>query len=372
MKVRRYQARSQGEKMSKSLDLIAKKIYAGSARPAVRLLALRAVASAPERNERAEIAALADFVKRRVKFRRDPYAIEMLGDIEDMLEQGAGDCDCMTIGLGQLMASIGYPVRARAIGDTKLRHVFPEVYLKSEGRWMPVDLTKPGDPYTMPAARFPMEAIVYPTGQGPGYYRARKQENLGSWLSEGINKVVGKKTGKALEKGVKDVTRIAGQTVKAVSSVIPVVGPAVSKFVDIGQASIHLGEDPAKMSWTSIADVAASDPAAGQELAALKTQAEALKSVKAGKSDVPDWPSILAMAPSNPELALQLGQARYQINVKKGKQKKADTNWAQLQSVVAQTRVSVTSASSLAASLKSSNLVPIAVAIGAAYFIFSR
>jgi hypothetical protein len=95
---------------------------------------------------RGEIKALFEWVQQNIRYTKDPFRVEVLHSARRMLELRAGDCDDMTILLGDMLEAIGHPVRIVLAGPDPLRprlfsHVYLEVYDK--GRWIPLDPTMP-------------------------------------------------------------------------------------------------------------------------------------------------------------------------------------------------------------------------------------
>jgi transglutaminase-like putative cysteine protease len=93
-----------------------------------------------------EVCALFDFVRRRIRYTRDIWGIELLHTARRMLELRAGDCDDMTILLGAMLLSTGHPVRLVLAGYRPAKphgytHIYPEVNVW--GRWMAADPTLP-------------------------------------------------------------------------------------------------------------------------------------------------------------------------------------------------------------------------------------
>lgn len=102
-----------------------------------------------------EISALFDWVRGNVRYTRDIFRVELLHSARRMLELRAGDCDDMTILLGAMLQSIGYPVRLALVGFRPLRphlysHIYPEVLVR--GRWLALDATMPRPPGWSPPA----------------------------------------------------------------------------------------------------------------------------------------------------------------------------------------------------------------------------
>jgi transglutaminase-like putative cysteine protease len=98
----------------------------------------------PPKDRVGEVTALFEWVRRNIRYTRDIFRTELLHSARRMLELRAGDCDDMTILLGALLRSTGYPVRLALVGFRRDRphaysHIYPEVFVR--GRWIPLDAT---------------------------------------------------------------------------------------------------------------------------------------------------------------------------------------------------------------------------------------
>lgn len=107
----------------------------------IRKMATSAVqlARVPDKDTRGELAALYDFVTRRVRYTRDPIGLEWVQNPARTLAEGVGDCDDIACALGSLAQSIGIPVRYAIGGPAPGRYS----HIWAEGRdrqtWIPVD-----------------------------------------------------------------------------------------------------------------------------------------------------------------------------------------------------------------------------------------
>lgn len=95
-----------------------------------------------------EISALFDWVKRKIRYTKDIYKVELLHSARRMLELRAGDCDDITVLLAAMLESTGHPVRLVIVGrDPNRKHLFSHIYLETlyRDRWIPLDatMTKP-------------------------------------------------------------------------------------------------------------------------------------------------------------------------------------------------------------------------------------
>jgi hypothetical protein len=122
------------------------------------------VRSVPAFNDLAEASALYEWVKRNIRYTKDPVTKEKLYPPQELLKIRAGDCDDISMLLGALGIAIGYPARLATISaDPTQPNEFSHVYVELEvppgsGYWLPLD-----------AARLDSQFGVEP----PMYFRKR-------------------------------------------------------------------------------------------------------------------------------------------------------------------------------------------------------
>jgi hypothetical protein len=115
-------------------------------------------------NDIGEANAVYEWVKRNIRYTKDPVTKEKLYPPQELLKIRAGDCDDISMLLGALMIALGYPARLATIAaDANQPNEFSHVYLEAEvppgsGQWIPMD-----------AARVDAQFGVEP----PIYYRKR-------------------------------------------------------------------------------------------------------------------------------------------------------------------------------------------------------
>lgn len=116
--------------------------------PELRFLAEDIVQHCKNKDYKCEINSIYNWVRKNIRFTRDPYRVEMLRDPLVNIERGNGDCDDHTIILNSLLQSIGHPTRVVLVASRKkhpdiFNHVFTEVAVDTtEGRkWIPLDTT---------------------------------------------------------------------------------------------------------------------------------------------------------------------------------------------------------------------------------------
>lgn len=169
-------------------------VQAGKRNPVVRSRMIReALNGVQERNSRAEVKAVLDWVRRRVRYVRDPDTIELIQGADTTLNIGHGDCDDFVILARSALESIGYPTRSKVVGRDRdnYAHVLMEVYDPKERRWFSIDPIAKDKPFGWQPLAAASE--VYPnmgdhTALMTGYplrYRERKPYNR--LMQMGIN-----------------------------------------------------------------------------------------------------------------------------------------------------------------------------------------
>lgn len=107
------------------------------------------VKGVPERNHKAEVNALFNWVKSNIRFIQDPDGAEMLMAPLYTIQRGAGDCDDLSTLLNTLAAAIGYRTKFVTIkADKNYPDRFSHVYSKIliDGRWVPADPSQKDKP----------------------------------------------------------------------------------------------------------------------------------------------------------------------------------------------------------------------------------
>lgn len=112
--------------------------------PKVRKLALNILAfyNVPSHFYIDESIAIADYIKKKVRYVRDPDGIEYLQDPKDLIEQmeianAQGDCDDMALLTATLLLSIGHQPKFRAVRYSKsfgnYNHIYVVDYENNKG-----------------------------------------------------------------------------------------------------------------------------------------------------------------------------------------------------------------------------------------------
>jgi Transglutaminase-like superfamily len=107
--------------------------------PQINRLARDIVRSAPAFDDLAEANALYEWVRRNIRFTKDPVNKETLYPPAELLKIRAGDCDDISMLLATLLMSVGYEARLMTVaasGD-EFSHVYVEANIN--GQWIPLD-----------------------------------------------------------------------------------------------------------------------------------------------------------------------------------------------------------------------------------------
>jgi hypothetical protein len=115
-------------------------------------------------DEIGEIEALYSWVKRSIRYTKDPVTKEKLYPPQELLKIRAGDCDDISMLLAAFLIAIGYPARWITLSaNSQSPDEFSHIYVEAEapagsGNWIPMD-----------AARLDSQFGIEP----PVYYRKR-------------------------------------------------------------------------------------------------------------------------------------------------------------------------------------------------------
>lgn len=104
----------------------------------------------PEKDWRAEVEAIFEFVRRNVRYTLDPYDLELFQRARRSLENRTADCDDQVILSGALLQAVGYPIRLVIIDTGKggYSHIYLHVGVPpmNPNKWIPFDLTAVNEP----------------------------------------------------------------------------------------------------------------------------------------------------------------------------------------------------------------------------------
>ena len=133
-----------------TLAWMAKFIRDGQQDQRVRELAERLVAGIFSHDYLSEYAAVLNWVRANIKYRRDPRTIEQVKTPQIVLQTQNGDCDDMAVLIGTLVGSLGAQVRLVAgamrgapivprTGKPMLSHVWVEAFDPKSDCWVVLD-----------------------------------------------------------------------------------------------------------------------------------------------------------------------------------------------------------------------------------------
>jgi len=126
----------------------------------IRHLATEITRNIPSKSPTRELYALYQWVRKNIRYRKDPRGMEWLQTPCRTLTEGAGDCDCLATLIGALAESLGHPTRLVTVGPTKLlpKHVAVESW--DGKRWITLDpvLEESGDTAVSEPGKFGMQA----------------------------------------------------------------------------------------------------------------------------------------------------------------------------------------------------------------------
>jgi len=121
-------------------------IEAGKRDQAVRQLAERILRlyHVPNYQYVSELAALHDWVRRNIRYTKDPHEVEYIQTPRRLLQTRMGDCDDMAVLLGSLAEVVGHPVGIKVVSryaDKNYHHVYPVAEI--DGRQYGLDASVP-------------------------------------------------------------------------------------------------------------------------------------------------------------------------------------------------------------------------------------
>jgi hypothetical protein len=107
--------------------------------PSIIRLATDIIRGVPAFDDLAEANALYEWVRRNIRFTKDPVNKEKLYPPAELLKIRAGDCDDISMLLGTLLMAVGYPARLMTVaaGGDEFSHVYVEGNIN--GEWIAMD-----------------------------------------------------------------------------------------------------------------------------------------------------------------------------------------------------------------------------------------
>lgn len=134
---------------------------------ALRFHATQILRSVPSKDVIGEARAIYAWVRRNIRYQKDPLGIETVQSPVVTLRLRAGDCDDHSALVVGLAAAVGIPGRFRVIGTSSesFIHIWPELLVG--GKWLPADTTEGGGLGWRPR-RFPVERVYSLAGKVDG------------------------------------------------------------------------------------------------------------------------------------------------------------------------------------------------------------
>ena len=126
-----------------TLEIMARVTRACRIDAALRDLACHIIASAPEKDTRAEASALHAWVRDTIRYTSDVHDVETIQDPHVLLKSRHGDCDDKSVLLATLAQCVGIPARFVAVSFTpgEYVHVLPQLLI--DGVWVSAEVTEP-------------------------------------------------------------------------------------------------------------------------------------------------------------------------------------------------------------------------------------
>lgn len=148
-----------------SVEVIRKLIDEGKKDLVIRTLATRIVQYIPAKDYKREVAAIYNFVTRRLRYTKDIHRVETVHRARDLLRwhRMAADCDDFVILTGSLLQAIGHPVRIVIIGnnyqDTNdYSHIYLQVFV--DKKWVSLDGSVVGAKIGWQAPKYATKKVI--------------------------------------------------------------------------------------------------------------------------------------------------------------------------------------------------------------------
>lgn len=128
------------------MEWMVKFIRDGQMDSSLRALAERIVQGIREHDYLSEYAAVLNWIRRNIRYTRDPRTIEQVKRPKTVVETGNGDCDDASVLAGTLAGILGGRVRLVAAGfrqggsdGTALTHIWAEAFEPTRNCWVVLD-----------------------------------------------------------------------------------------------------------------------------------------------------------------------------------------------------------------------------------------
>lgn len=142
---------------SQTIDLIRANVSEGMKDPVVRQTLASILMDVPAHSDLLEVQSIYNWVKRNIRYTKDPINKELVSTAKFILTSQIGDCDDINaVLLPTLLQSAGYPCRLVTIASNpyspgQFSHIYSEVLVK--GRWIPIDAARPGAKFGVAPSR---------------------------------------------------------------------------------------------------------------------------------------------------------------------------------------------------------------------------
>jgi len=90
------------------IDMILDEIYLGKADPVVRQLVGKIISNVEEKDYMGELQAIFNWVRKNIRYTRDPHNLELFQKPKRILELKTADCDDLSILIGGMVQNIGF------------------------------------------------------------------------------------------------------------------------------------------------------------------------------------------------------------------------------------------------------------------------
>jgi transglutaminase-like putative cysteine protease len=148
-----------------SVEVIKRLIDEGKRDIIIRTLGEKITQYLPPKDYKREVAAVYNFVVRRLRYTKDIHKVETVHRARDLLRRHrkAADCDDFVILTGALLQAIGHPVRIVIIGSNffdkeDYSHIYIQTYVNKS--WVALDGSVPGAKVGWEAPKFAAKKII--------------------------------------------------------------------------------------------------------------------------------------------------------------------------------------------------------------------
>jgi len=148
-----------------SIEVIKQLIDQGKKDIIIRRLAEKLTQYIPEKDYKREVAAIYNFVVRRLRYTKDIHRVETVHRARELLRwhRRAADCDDFVILTGALLQAIGHPIRIVIIGSNhKDKEDYSHIYLQTQAgtKWISLDGSVPGAKMGWEAPKYATKKII--------------------------------------------------------------------------------------------------------------------------------------------------------------------------------------------------------------------